>query len=962
MENVKNKKLAIAILAILLVSSIAMISNLAFDTASAQDYGDLLQYDWPQEGQNSGNTKFSAGPAPDRPDVLWSVTGYGSVVAAIDGKVLTASGSTIYALDAFTGEEIWAASAGGSSISQIDDDYFVVETAKGCETHRLSDGELVWESIDFFVEVGNPGGGHYHQGPYSTETEMLYQSGYEIDVSHRGMIVAWDLSDPTSGSEAWRYVCDEPTEILAFGDGKVFCGTTQYHVFALDGETGELLWTARKIGFSAYWGTYYDGRLWASGASTRLTCYNATNGDILWDYDSVPRGFFAHSCAVAYGMVFQQSARPDPTGYVGCWDVETGEVLWQTKAWIRYGTVPAVADGKLYYNRVDTGGGIGSEIAGVDVGEQTFACYDVFTGEVIWEIPLSGTPVIAYGNLYLGGGRDIATLYCLSTYTSSASWSYFRGNLDNPGVAVGQSAPVNIGAGPTWTYATDDAITSSPVIVDGKVYIGSNDKNLYCIDAYTGEKIWNFTTDYKVSATPFVVGGRVYTGATDGNVYCLDADDGTLIWERYAGGWTDVLFEATSWQPRSSPIVIGNKLYVGALDGKVYCLSTSDGDVEWTYQTNASIGGYPAYDNGMIYIPSTDRTFYALDATTGDCIWTWDDPKSRADRKEYFFFGTPTVAEGKVFIGGGGRSLRPSGVIMVALNATTGEEVWIVDTDPDGNSNQAFAATYHNGILYMSEHNGASARNATTGELIWWQWLGFQVYSSAAYADDVGGAKVYYGCDSYGINCLNATDGKPLSTYTTGAQVPSSPAIYEGRLYVGSGDGNLYCFEDKTTVATTIFADSNKGATMWNNETLEICGKLSPSNAYTEEGANYGSYPANGYPNATVILSVTKADGTDDSLTTTTDNRGEFSFSYTPTDVGDWGWVVYYDGEEKSWITYASAYGEWNSVSVTSPTASGDTEPPPEGGVPMEYVYAAVAVIVIVLAVVGIYVFMKSRK
>lgn len=947
----------------LILSSMAMLLN-SGNTVTAQDYGDIMQYDWPTEGQNPGNTKFSAGPAPDRPDVLWEANGYGSVQAIFDGKLFTTFGrNTIAALDAFTGEEIWTATAGGSSISQIDDTYFVVETPSGCETHRISDGEMVW-SDGLFVEVGHPGGGHYHQGPYSPETKMLYQAGYDIDVTHRGMIVAWDLSDPTSGSEAWRYVCDEPTEILAFGEGKVFCGTTQYHVFALDGLTGELLWKARKIGFSAYWGVYSDGRLWASAASTRLTCYDATNGDILWDYESLPRGFFAHSGALAYGMFFQQSARPYPTGYVGAWDIETGEALWQTKAWIRYGTVPAVADGKLYYNRVDTGGSAGTAIAGVDVGEETFACFDVFTGEVIWEIPGGATPVIAYGNLYLGAGAGSSgrPLTCLSTYTSSASWSYFRGNLDNPGVAIGQTAPSNLEV-PKWIYATDDAVTSSPVIVDGKVYIGSNDKNLYCLDADDGSKIWNFTMGYKVSATPFVVGGRVYTGATDGNVYCLDADDGTKIWERYAGGWTDVLFEATSWQPRSSPIVIGSKLYVGALDGKVYCLSTSDGDVEWTFQTGASIGGSPAYNDGTIFIASTDRTFYALDAATGDSVWNWTTPKSRADRKEYFFFGTPTVAEGKVFIGGGGRSLRPPGVIMVALNATTGEEIWIVDTDPDGNSNQAFAATYFNGVLYMSEHNGASARNATTGELIWYQWLGFQVYSSAAYADDVGGAKVYYGCDSFGINCLNATDGTPLSAYATDAQVPSSPAIYDGKLYVGSGDGNVYCFEDHKTVPFDIWAEANKGTEMWNDETLEICGKLSPNNAYTEEGVTYGSFDAYGLPNATINLSLTKPDGTDVSLTTTTDNRGAFSFSYSPTDVGEWGWVVYYDGETKPWISYDQAYGEWNQISVNSQSAApsnGGNEPAP-AEFPMEYVYAAIAIIVVVVVAFLAYFFLKKK-
>jgi hypothetical protein len=117
-----------------------------------------------------------------------------------------------------------------------------------------------------------------------------------------------------------------------------------------------------------------------------------------------------------------------------------------------------------------------------------------------------------------------------------------------------------------------------------------------------------------------------------------------------------------------------------------------------------------------------------------------------------------------------------------------------------------------------------------------------------------------------------------------------------------------------------------------------------------------------GVPNATINLSLTTPGGDDVPLTATTDKKGAFSFSYTPTEVGEWGWVIYYDGETKPSIAYTEAYGEWNAVSVTSPTATGDGEtPPPESGLPMEYVYVAVAVIVIVLVAIGVYMFLKRK-
>jgi len=89
-----------AVLASLLILSAFMVfSNCASDTVDASnvfakvdaatDYGDLLQYEWPQIHGDSAFTRFSAGPAPEAPDILWKTTirGIQSYVAAFNGKI-----------------------------------------------------------------------------------------------------------------------------------------------------------------------------------------------------------------------------------------------------------------------------------------------------------------------------------------------------------------------------------------------------------------------------------------------------------------------------------------------------------------------------------------------------------------------------------------------------------------------------------------------------------------------------------------------------------------------------------------------------------------------------------------------------------------------------------------------------------------------------------------------------------
>jgi len=70
------------------------------------------------------------------------------------------------------------------------------------------------------------------------------------------------------------------------------------------------------------------------------------------------------------------------------------------------------------------------------------------------------------------------------------------------------------------------AIGSSIAVANGHVYFGSYDRNVYCLDASTGEKVWNFTTQGTVESCPSVSGGRVYVGSWDGNMYCFNAISG----------------------------------------------------------------------------------------------------------------------------------------------------------------------------------------------------------------------------------------------------------------------------------------------------------------------------------------------------------------------------------------------------------------------------------------------------
>ena len=71
---------------------------------------------------------------------------------------------------------------------------------------------------------------------------------------------------------------------------------------------------------------------------------------------------------------------------------------------------------------------------------------------------------------------------------------------------------------------------SAPAVVDGRVYIGSNDGNLYALDAATGSELWRVVTAGPVVSSPAVKGGYVYFGSEDMVARCADAVTGNLLW------------------------------------------------------------------------------------------------------------------------------------------------------------------------------------------------------------------------------------------------------------------------------------------------------------------------------------------------------------------------------------------------------------------------------------------------
>ncbi len=246
---------------LLIVSSLAVIINftqattdLSSDSTSkaittiANNYAasvsvDLSQYEWTQISGDSASTRFSAGPAPEAPDILWktNITGIQSHISAFNGKVFVSTRTTLYALQQSSGKILWSTlipkPGAWPSVYKIDAAHLVI----GSSCLNPETGEIIWTS-DVFAATSQP---LFTFNVYSPEEKMFYTK----DGSY---IQAWDFSNPSQlPTSVWiTYISGggKTGSGIQYGAGKIFPGAFESHQMALNARTG-----ASHLGYRNYW-------------------------------------------------------------------------------------------------------------------------------------------------------------------------------------------------------------------------------------------------------------------------------------------------------------------------------------------------------------------------------------------------------------------------------------------------------------------------------------------------------------------------------------------------------------------------------------------------------------------------------------------------------------------------------------------------------------------------------------
>jgi eukaryotic-like serine/threonine-protein kinase len=588
------------------------------------------------------------------PTLAWQtfVPGSGSQGSGVQyggGKVFPGTyDPTQIAIDAKTGKILWSTNVKGSML--FSGSYYEGKFIRaGSHDNTIycfnaTDGKVLW--------TFNP---QTEGGYFTIAPAVAYGIVYELNKD--GNLYALDVN---SGNFIWKYQGPGPMIFPGnptVADGKVYATTGQtagYHgesgasEFAcLDAFTGAVVWKmpieafAPRESVAVAYGNMYLIPANVTTAVDSISSDEYQTINQVWALGSVSWSMFLHDAA--HSSVGQSG----PSNLALRWKFTTGGAVVSS---------PTVANDVVYVGSMD----------------KNIYALNARSGTLIWSFTtldrIESTPAVADGKVYTGG--DDGYVYCLDAANGSLLWRTF----------VNGDIPVS--------FAASLNLRSSPCVADGKVYVGSLDTNLYCLDARDGNVSWTFKTRGPISSSPAVVDGYVYVKSqepTVGALYKVSAIDGTVVWKRdlpyqiiYQGG-TDL---------HGSASVADGMVFTSSNMKEYYGINSTTGEIIWTFRDNNAVEfilSTPIYENGRLFL--IDKYSIAcINAKTGQTIWS-----SYTGEELYV---SPIYADGKLYVVTDERSI-------FTLNATNGDKLGHFAMG----SNSWCSPTVYEGRLYAGDND-----------------------------------------------------------------------------------------------------------------------------------------------------------------------------------------------------------------------------------------------------------------
>lgn len=339
-----------------------------------------------------------------------------------------------------------------------------------------------------------------------------------------------------------------------------------------------------------------------------------------------------------------------------------------------------------------------------------------------------------------------------------------------------QAWSVSVGTGSSF-YGK---LTASPIVYGGKVFALDAAGQVTAVNAGSGSVVW------KASTTPpnesnqegyggglAADGGRIYAATGFGTVVALDAGSGKKVWEKTLGP-----------PLRASPTAVAQRVFAVSKEGKVFCLSGSDGTELWNFAglpERASIlaNASPAVDGDTVVVPYPTGDLVALRASSGEILWQESLARAAGASLAAMSDAARPVLYGGVMyaVGHGGRMIATalkSGERLWSLSVAGIEQPWVV-----GDS-----------VFVVDTGGQLIAITRSDGKVRWTTKLGAGTWAGPVLA----GNRLWAVSSKGQLVGVDPTNGKVATSHTLGYKALIAPVVAGGRMFVLTDSARLLAF------------------------------------------------------------------------------------------------------------------------------------------------------------------------
>ena len=273
-------------------------------------------------------------------------------------------------------------------------------------------------------------------------------------------------------------------------------------------------------------------------------------------------------------------------GNVVAYNLETGDVLWESSLKTQLSSGPHAAGDKIYV--CDSSGNV--------------TALNRISGKQVWRVKLSSEILsrTVESDGYLVVRTADGSIFALDSDTGKQQWVFDR------------SMPVLTLRG-----------TSDPVIASGIVYAGLDSGKLVAIDLLSGTAIWEQQVAIgrgrsevermvDIDGTPEINGGKIYLSSYRAKLGAYSLRDGREFWSRDLSSYNG---------PAVDTAADGKSLFITDEEGNVWGISADSGASLWK-QTSLKFRKTtkPAVKDSFIVIGDLDGYIHLLDKVTGEIV------------------------------------------------------------------------------------------------------------------------------------------------------------------------------------------------------------------------------------------------------------------------------------------------------------------------------------------------------